>query len=573
MLILILAWIYISLTCLAWGNIFLNIGSRLIKSTASSLQTETSIIFLVGLSVVGCLAMYISLFLPIDWKVQLFFLFITLIYYCLPGSGKRILSQIRYLASSITVQGLIFFLLCIFLILLINSYAVIHPDTLAYHAQAIRWIEDYAATPGIVHLRRELGFQSVWFILEALFSFRSSNASMIFFVGGAVVAWFLIFMIQKCGTPFSRNLYSENKSSGKGWLVLILLTYSFVSWTQIRLTAASASPDFITSLYILAAVYCFLKADASSNNQGIYLFISSLFALTAVCIKLSAIIIIILPLLSVLVFAYRRGWRTSLVILSLFLLVCFPLLIRNYFASGWFLFPSRFPDFFNPDWKFDMNHVVEFQHYINAYARFPVSDSESEKVFSMALREWVLPWWRHLALPDKAILILLTALIPANLLFIKQFKARSSKYLPIVISALLLGIIVWFANAPDPRFASGFILSLIYCLAIPWQSAFDIFFVNEKRKILVTCLYIFLVGVLSYSVYRTARFFEPSQIIFPMGIGKTEFTTISCGNLKLNLINQDRDDCGSTPVPCVRDSCKSYEARGTRIEDGFRKRN
>jgi hypothetical protein len=570
MLILLLAWIYISFICFAWGNIVINIASRLLKSPAFSFQSETSIIFFVGLSAIGCISMYISLFLPIDWKVQLFFLLITVIYYCFPRSGMQFLEQMRYLRSSITLQGMIFFSLCITLILLINSYAIIHPDTLAYHAQAIRWIEDYATTPGIVHLRRELGFQSFWFVLEALFSFRSSNAPMIFFVGGSVLLWFLIFMIQNLGNPFSRFLNTEKRSQAKGWLVLILLTYCFVSWTQIRLTAASASPDFITSLYILAAGYCFLNAGSNSENYRIYFFISSLCALTAVCIKLSAIVIIILPVLSMLILAYRKWWKISLVILGMLLVVCFPLLIRNYLASGWLLFPSRLLDFFNPDWKFDRHNLLEFQHYINAYARFPVSSSESDKVLAMPLEDWLFPWWQHLIKPDQVIFILLLALILFNLIFIRKFIAKATIYLGMAISVLTVGIIVWFMNAPDPRFVSGFILSLIYCLAIPWQAAFDKLLGNKSTKTFFA--YIFLIGILSYCVYRATRFFEPSQIIFPMGISKSGYTSISCGNLRINTVDRDQDDCGSTPVPCTRDSCNSFEPRGNRIEDGFRQK-
>jgi hypothetical protein len=199
MLILILGWIYISLISLAWGNILLNTVYRGLISSQEDLEIDLSIIFLVGISAIGCIAMYISLFIPIDWKVQIFFFATSLSYFILPRTRKQASAQILRLARSFTLPGLIFLVLCIFLILLINSYAIIHPDTLAYHAQAVRWIEDYSATPGIAHLRRELGFQSVWFILEAVFAFNTSGTHMVFYTGGALLCWFLIFMIEKLG--------------------------------------------------------------------------------------------------------------------------------------------------------------------------------------------------------------------------------------------------------------------------------------------------------------------------------------------------------------------------------------
>lgn len=570
MLVLILGWVYISLISIAWGNILLNAISRLLKSPFDDIEIDLSIIFLAGISAVGCIAMYISLFLAIDWKVQSFFFTTSLCYFILPGSRKRACAQILHLARSVTLPGLIFLFLVIFPILLINSYSIIHPDTLAYHAQAIRWIENYSATPGIVHLRRELGFQSIWFILEAVFGFKISGTPMVFYPGGAVLCWFLVFMIQQFGWRFSRNQTADKQFSVKGFLILIILIYSFASWTQIRLTAASASPDFITSIFILAAVYCFLTAYTRRNEKA-YFSISALFALTAICIKLSAIVIILLPLFALWVHAYKKCWRNFKIILGLLLIIILPLLIRNYVASGLPLFPSRLLNFFNPDWKFDQTDVLKFQHYINAYARFPVSNSESERVFSMPVGDWIAPWWRHLGNADKAILVLLMALILFNLIFIRKLLAKASVSLLVTISILIIALFIWFMNAPDPRFASGFLLSLLYCLTIPWWQAFESYIGNYGTKIGVALTYIFLVGILSYSIYRFRDFFEPGQIVFPMGMAKSEYKSILCGNLEINMAT-GKGDCGSTTPPCVTDSCNVFEPRGARVQDGFRMR-
>jgi hypothetical protein len=351
---------------------------------------------------------------------------------------------------------------------------------------------------------------------------------------------------------------------------LIILIYSFASWTQIRLTAASASPDFIASIFILAAVYSFLTASNKRSEKANF-FISVLFASTAICVKLSAIAIIILPFFVFSILAYKKWWRSFGIILSLLLIIILPLLIRNYIASGLPLYPSQLLNVFNPDWKFENAAVLKFQHYINAYARFPVSNSESEKVFSMPVRDWIGPWWQHLGKADKAILVLLIAIIVLDLIFIKKFLARSGVYLQLTITMIIIALMIWFMNAPDPRFASGFLLSLLYCLMIPWRQALESYIGNYGRKIGVTLSYIFLTGILSYSIYRIRNFCEPRQIVFPMGIAKSEYKSILCGNLEINMAT-GKDDCGCTTPPCVTDSC-SFEPRGTRIQDGFRANN
>jgi hypothetical protein len=380
-------------------------------------------------------------------------------------------------------------------------------------------------------------------------------------------------MIQKTGKPFSRVRESDNQSPAAGWLVLFILIYCFVSWTQIRLTAASASPDFITSLYIMAAVICFLRSGHKSNHEKFYSFSSAVFALTAITIKLSAIGIITLPLLILLLLSLNKRWLDSLVVASMVLLISLPFLFRNYISSGWILFPSRFPDLLQPDWKFDKHELLQFQHYINAYARSPVANTDAEKVSSMNFPHWLGPWWQHISRPDQAMLIALIAAIMINLIFFRNFFAKTNLKLGLTILTLFVSLIIWFVNAPDPRFASGFMLSLFYCLMIPWQSRFDFSLRNKRPGILVFAIYIFMAGILTYSAYRVVHFFDASEIIFPKGIAKTEYKTIRCGNLKIDMVSDDRDDCGATPLPCVRDSCSGFEPRGARIEDGFRKKN
>jgi hypothetical protein len=410
----------------------------------------------------------------------------------------------------------------------------------------------------------------MWFCIEALFSFHS-NAPMIFFPGGAVLVWFLIFMIQKIGNPFSR-LDSDNHATAGGWLVMLILCYAFVSWTQVRLTAASASPDFIASIFILATISCFLKSNYSSDHNKIYFYISAIVAAAAIQIKLSAIGIIILPLFILFQFVYRKNWREFFTILILLLLFISPLLARNYISSGWYIFPSHYFDFFHPDWQFDKNELIHFQHYINAYARFPVSYENAERVVSLPLAEWIIPWWKHLSGADQVMLIILFVALLLNFIFIRNFMAKASVNLRVATITMMFSLVIWFLNAPDPRFASGSILSLIYCLVIPWQSVLDSFNRIQARRLLAIVIYVFLAGILSYSAYRVLRFFDSKEIVFPMGISKTEYRIISCGNLKFYEVNGNVDNCGSTPLPCVRDNCISVEPRGDRPEDGFRKK-
>ena len=51
-----------------------------------------------------------------------------------------------------------------------SSRGYMHYDTGLYHAQAIRWIEEYGVVPGLANLHSRFGYNSASFALSAFFS-------------------------------------------------------------------------------------------------------------------------------------------------------------------------------------------------------------------------------------------------------------------------------------------------------------------------------------------------------------------------------------------------------------------
>ena len=53
-----------------------------------------------------------------------------------------------------------------------TSRGYLHYDTSLYHAQSIRWIEEYGVVPGLASLQLRYGYNSSAFAMTALYSFR-----------------------------------------------------------------------------------------------------------------------------------------------------------------------------------------------------------------------------------------------------------------------------------------------------------------------------------------------------------------------------------------------------------------
>ena len=132
-----------------------------------------------------------------------------------------------------------------------------------------------------MHLHTRFGYQGLLFVDAALFGFNFTGTQGITFLNSTILFWFLIFITNRINHNFFKG---GKKIYGLAWLSLLFL--SMWSYTQIRLTATSASPDFIATLFILIIVYQLLEKDIKHLVSPDWLLVTFL-SLVAVTIKLS----------------------------------------------------------------------------------------------------------------------------------------------------------------------------------------------------------------------------------------------------------------------------------------------
>jgi hypothetical protein len=252
MLATLLAWLYISFLCWTWGILFLQLTKRITRT--EMLFPHFSIISIIGLSIVTILAGILSLFMPIgDWWVQFIFIIPVLLIFFIKNV-PYFFSSLKKEFSSLHISSLVLLSSLLLLILVMSTWKIVHPDTLGYHAQTMQWIEKYKAVPGLVHLHVRFGYQGLWFIDSALFDFSFTGKQGITYLNSTVLFWFLIFIINRV----NHNFFKEGKKI-YGLLWVGLLLQSLWSYTQIRLTATSASPDFIAAIFVLVIIYILIE--------------------------------------------------------------------------------------------------------------------------------------------------------------------------------------------------------------------------------------------------------------------------------------------------------------------------
>ena len=494
-----------------------------------------------------------------EWWVQFLFIIPCLVLFFKKDS-PAFFAALKKELQDLHFFSIILLSACLLLILVMSSWTIIHPDTLGYHAQTIQWIEKYKAVPGLAHLHVRFGYQWLWFVDSALFGFSFTGIQGITFLNSTVLFWFFIFFINRINYNF---LKEGKRFYGLLWMALLVL--SIWSYTQVRLTATSASPDFIATLFTLVIIYLLLEKDLKLPDESTWLLVSFL-ALVAVTIKLSVAPILLVAAVPAFLGLAKRKIKLFFTIFFLAVVTLSPFIARNIITSGYIVFPLTSIDVVNVDWKNDPVLTLNERNYVTAYARKPgVIPGEISAVNKMNPAEWLPTWWQNRSTADKIIMILLVLSFISALLSIK--KILLSGFIPLlVLVTLLTGIIFWFVNAPDPRFGFGSILGFIGVVSYLVFKEKEIFI---GKNVLIAILLLVTGSIFAYTGYRFVNFFNKDQLLTPLGIEKSEFKTFDCEGIRINT-PIDGKDLGVTPVPCTDLDCEKFSPRGNKVEDGFR---
>jgi hypothetical protein len=559
MLITLLAWIYISFLSWMWGILFLQFIKRITKG--DSQFPHFSIICIIGLSAITVIAGILSLFISLgDWWVQFIFIIPCLVLFFKKDS-PAFFSALKKEFQDLHLSAIILLSACLLLILVMSTWTIIHPDTLGYHAQTIQWIEKYKAVPGLVNLHVRFGYQGFWFVDSALFGFSFTGNQGITFLNTTTLFWFFIFIISR----INYNFFREGKELfGLFWMALLVI--STWSYTQVRLTATSASPDFIATLFILIIIYLLLEKNLKHLAAADWLLVAFL-SLVAVTFKLSVAPILLIAAVPALLSLFKRKIKLFFTILFISVITLSSFIARNIITSGYPVFPSTYIDVANVDWKFSPALTVNEKNYITAYAKKPgvVTKDEISAVNKMSTAEWLPTWWQNCSTADKTIMVLLILSFIATLLSIK--KIIQSGFISLfVLLTMFSGIIFWFINAPDPRFGFGSIIGFIAVTAYVIFKEKEIFI---GKNVLIAILLISAGSILTYTGYRFINFFNKEQLLTPLGIEKPEYKTFECDHIKINSPAANKE-FGITPVPCTDLDCENFSPRGNKVEDGFR---
>jgi hypothetical protein len=506
MLVTLLAWMYISIICWIYGYKF----SQFLGKPADRLNDlHFSIVCFIGLAVLAVVGSAASLFIGLN-KVYIhaaLLMFALIFLIKIPtASFKRIKSYV----TRLTLPTCLLLSISCIVILTMSVWHIKHPDTIDYHSTIIESIKNSKVEKGIALQDLRYGLQSNWFVGSALFSLDFFAFDNLTYINSAILVWVICFVL------YHVHVNSFSRTGGnyyRALLWILFLTLAFWDYTQVRLSATSASPDYPTAVYILLIGYYFINYQLGKEDVLLLMFLIA-FTFT---LKLSsfALILILVFLAYLLLKKHASALPKAFFI---FLVTCTPFLLRNYYSSGHLWYPSAFPMIGKPRWQVPLNEIQFLHDYIKAYAR--IASSEDPAVVQQAanapLKNWIPAWWQLRSIAQKTMLLLTSIFIILSLgLFRSVFFTYTVKQ-KVLFAAVVLGLFSWFLLAPDPRFGIAYFILLAY-LVLHKAGKNPLTEVIGKKSILIS-IGLLSLGLTLYLLYRVIYYFDTVNLLYPYSI-------------------------------------------------------
>jgi hypothetical protein len=521
-----------TITCAGWGNL----TARICRLKIESINMEQ---LWLGFAVVLTLIVLISFFGPINWTNTIGLVIIGTISFSMQLS-QHLNPRRSTKAAKPSLKPI-----SALLILLVVSFWAIKAmesprnyDSGLYHFNSIRWINEYGLVAGLGNLHDRLAFNQSWFDFVAFLNFYPA-----FNKGYAVAGLFIL-----C-TSVAQLFISYRKTQLPLLVFFIFLIPILLNLRQI----SSPSPDIPTNILqvVISVLILQLLREDTANKDGKELQITTIVAL---CISLAAIklsgaafagaALILTLLVSSSYLSINRIAIISILSISLYS----PTLVRGYLLSGAPLFPSTFAAYEKFNWSMDLDAIKNIANAIYCWAVNPVP----ECMKSLGNWEWLGEWWQRFPLHYFLSLLFSAVMIVTPFIF-RRFFSINKNAVVILWSSIpsLVGLIVWFFLAPNPRFlgATAFVLSGLSMLFCATASTFHLKHKLENISYALVIVFVFSIVTtprsLSLDSLKSILLsgFQPIR-----SVGLIERKTTS----GLSVYTPDTgDQCFDSPLPCT----------------------
>ena len=433
-------WLYITITVYTIGFATLSLLSK-----KASVRPAFWNSLIAGVIVTSVYAQILSLFCKVGLLANIILIIATLccIFYTRSTILKPIQNFHQFTPLLIKIMGGLLFSACAVYILLLTVGVPKFIDTYLYHAQTIRWIEEYGCVRGIANLHDRLGFNSSFHSFSALYSMKWLFQQSLHATNG----WNLIFLQAFTLCKIYQGL--KERSFILTTLSISAFMYSFFACGY----SSSMGADIPAAMFVLLLLILWCETiELNPHNVDTYALLSVL-AVYIVTIKFSCALFSLLFIYPAYLLIKEKKIKKIFLYIFLGFLVAAPFFIRTVLVTGWLIFPFSSLDLFSFDWKVPKQIVDYESELITMYARLP---SDMAWIYQhKSYLEWIPRWIADQKPADLAIfsINLLLIIIEIIRFVVKLIKKQPLSFEWVVTkSVIIICFLYWFFCAPAVRF-------------------------------------------------------------------------------------------------------------------------
>lgn len=560
MITVLLNWIYIFLITVLIGLGFYKALSAFLKR---NLPFSFFNLILCGIVVTTVYSQIFSLFYKVGLVANLFLAALCIF----TAVRNRSLLQ-DYAKKCCRVffswEGLLYIGLILF-IAFCTSRGTIHTDTSVYHAQAIRWYEEYGVVKGLGNIQWHFAYNSSYFAFAALFSMKFLCGQSLHCTTGFIAIILLLWSLYYLRGFFSR------KSHMADMCCVGIIFYALVNLVGC-ISPASDYGTMYMALYLIARWAQTIETDDKNIDTFSLLSVFSVYVMT---LKLSAGLLVLLVIYPLIYLIKEKRTKAVFTYLVLGIFTAAPFLIRNVILSGWLFYPFAAIDLFDFDWKMPVKYVEIDSAQIKVWARCLYDP----KLIDMPVSQWLPVWWEAQERYAQMLILtnVLAVILNASVLLHKiAIKAKISWNVVLLNLVIISCIIAWLFLAPFIRYGLAFLLALPMLAVGTWlrrgeQSSF--------YKLFSGCVVFVMFFVLTPywdHYFADDLLFIKQNLTAPYYLCQKEYETSEMQQFDMNGITIYCPVEGQTvgysyfPSSAYDYMITSTELRGSDLKDGFR---
>lgn len=561
-------WCYIAVTVFLTGFAVL---TPFCHKSGWRFQHVTSCM-MAGLLVQNVYAQYFSLFAGVGvWANALLAAFCALAAWC---CRRELFSFMKERRADIGRGKMVLYVFLLLLFAYGSSRGYMHYDTGLYHAQSIRWIEEYGVVPGLANLHSRFGYNSAAFALCALYG----GAGLTKYPMHCVQGFFALLCAVKCTVLLT--LPKRKRVRLSDFLYVGCVFYLVAVFREL---VAPAS-DYFAMLILFFVAMSWTELLERGERATLPYALLSLYLVYAATVKLSTAVLLVLVLKPAVRLLRERKWKQTAGCIVLGIVIAFPYLARNVLISGWLFYPFTFFDIFQVDWKISKGYADSDAAEIQVYAKEIFDVYQKNMPFS----QWFPNWLSAQALLDRLLVALGWISLPAGGVLAagtalralwgsrrqageagRRMAGMEPWSFVLLEGAAILGFVFWQFGAPLVRYG------YFYVLFLPLVTFGAIYVQFVADRIAFRVFAVILVAFLLYRGYNLLNMVlelcRQPYYIYQQDYGTYPAETYEVDGITI-YVPLDRGQIGYDKFPSSP-VVQDIELRGATLRSGFRKRS